>query len=110
MKKILLITIITLFVSPAFADELSIIAIDAAADVITAANMDTASKSAVVELENFTIVYTHHNNKTVNVLVMNTNNETLENTTFKKGSIEYEKLSAVLEYKAAEKQYLLASF
>lgn len=110
MKKILLITIIALFVSPVFAAELSIIAIDAAADVITAANIDTESKSAVVELENFIIVYTHYNNETVNVLVMNTNNETLENTTFKKDSIEYGKLSAVLEYKAAEKQYLLASF
>lgn len=108
MKKLVLTIVIVIFAMPVFAEGLSNIAVDAASDIISVSNIDTENNSAYVELDTVSILYMANNDK-VSVLIIDKNGNTIENSVYLRDSEKFEKISAVLNYKAVEKRNLLAS-
>lgn len=108
MKKLVLTIVIVIFAMPVFAEGLSNIAVSAASDIISVSNIDTENNSAYVELDTISILYMANNNE-VSVLIIDKNGNTIENSVYLRDSEKFEKISAVLNYKAVEKRNLLAS-
>ena len=108
MKKLVLTIISLLMANTAFAEDLSNIAVDAASDIISVSNIDTENNSAYVELDTISILYMANNDE-VSVLIIDKKGNTIANSVYLRDSEKFEKISAVLNYKAVEKRNLLAS-
>lgn len=115
MKKIImtLILLANLILASnvlAKSNDLAGIAIELAPQLISVLNINTENNStyAYVELEEMSVLY-EYNTKSASILMLDVKKNTILNTSFKKGSEEYKKISAALEYRVVEKNNLLAS-
>lgn len=117
MKKIIitLILLANLILASnvlAKSNDLAGIAIELAPQLISVLNINTDAENnstyAYVELEEMSVLY-EYNTKSASILMLDVKKNTILNTSFKKGSEEYKKISAALEYRVVEKNNLLAS-
>ncbi len=113
MKKIIMTLILLANLSLAsnvLAKDVADVAIELAPQLISVLNINTDEENnstyAYVELEEMSVLY-EYNNKTASILILDVKNNTILNTSFKKGSDEYKKISAALEYRVVEKKQLL---
>ena len=103
MKKIIM-TLILIFnlilASNLLAKDLAGVAIELAPQLISILNINTDEEKnstyVYVELEEMSVLY-EYNTKSASILILDVKNNTILNTSFKKGSDEYKKISATLE-------------